>query len=561
MMQIFLQAQSMNEAFDSSNIDSLVFYDQFDLAEKAILKQNDSIGKQSKTRSFRKTILKNDLHLAYIDARNLKLGKALTLALTIEEKAQKYELHELQFKACLLIENIYEHNSSFQLCKNYLEKAFEINRLYKLDSFYSEYFIRAASYYRLTNNKDSALRYAKEGLRLAQQYNNKREIIDGNLLLGILNSKTNVKEAVFYYSNAIRGYVDKREYSTAVAMYDNISLAYIKNKQLDSALKYSDSSILFSNKNGVTINSYTYRIRHGIFKSIGNIDSAYNNLKLYQELLEKESLQNEQIEIKKVTEKYNLEKSQALIKSKNQQIFFIVSLLLILGIGSIILYRKNKKIQTQNILISRQMETMTKEIEHKQVLLSELQHRVKNNLQHVISILEIQKESIGFNTIDELVRESQNRVLSMALIHKKLNISEHVNEVDFKKYLAELADLVANSYDINRKKISLIITCEVEKISIEKAMPIGLILVELISNSIKYAFQDKKTGIITIAFSKEEASQKLQLYYADNGIGYDFDIQAENGLGLSIIKGLIDQLDAVVKTDYKNGFELILTFK
>lgn len=561
MMQIFLQAQSMHEAFDSSNIDSLVFYDQFDLAEKAILKQNDSIGKLSKARNFRKTLLKNDLHLAYIDARNLKLGKALSLALTIEEQAQKYELHELQFKACLLIENIYEHNNSFQLCKNYLEKAFEINRQFKLDSFYSEYFIRAASYYRLTNNKDSALRYAKEGLRLAQQYNNKREIIDGNLLLGILNSKTNVKEAVFYFTNAIKGYVDKREYSTAVVMYDNISLAYIKSKQLDSALKYSDSSILFSHKTGVTIKSYTYRIRHGIFKSKGNIDSAYSNLKLYQELLEKESLQKEQIEIKKVTETYNLEKSQTLIKSKNQQIFFIVSLLLILGIGSIILFRKNKKIQAQNILISRQMETMTKEIEHKQVLLSELQHRVKNNLQHVISILEIQKESIGFNTIDELVRESQNRVLSMALIHKKLNISEHVNEVDLKKYLTELADLVANSYDINRKKISLIITCEVEKISIEKAMPIGLILVELISNSIKYAFQDKKTGIITIAFSKEEASQKLQLYYADNGIGYDFDIQAENGLGLSIIKGLIDQLDAVVKTDYKNGFELILTFK
>lgn len=561
MMQFLLQAQSTQQAFDSSNIDSLVFYDQFDLAEKAILKQNDSIEKLTRTRSFRKTLLKNNFHLAYIDARNLKLGKALTLALEIEKEAKKYELHELHFKTCLLIENIYEHNSTFQLCRNYLDKAFEINRQFKLDSFYSEYFIRAASYYRLTHKKDSALIYAKEGLRLAQQYNNKREIIDGNLLLGILNSRTNVKAAVFHFSKAIKGFVDKREYRTAVIMYDNITLAYIKNKQLDSALKYSDSTILVANKNGLIINSHTYKIRHNIFKAIGNIDSAYSNLIRYQETNEIEKFEREHLEIKKVTAKYNLEQSQTLLKSKNQQIFFIVSLLLIFGIGAIILYRKNKKIQAQNLLISGQMDTMTKVIEHKQVLLSELQHRVKNNLQHVISILEIQKESIGFNTIDELVRESQNRVLSMALIHKKLNIGEHVNEVELKKYITELADSVANSYDIIRKKINLIITCEVEKISIEKAMPIGLILVELISNSIKYAFQDKSTGIITIAFSKEEASQQLQLYYADNGIGYDFDIQTENGLGLSIIKGLIDQLDAIVKTNHKNGFELILTFK
>jgi two-component sensor histidine kinase len=90
-------------------------------------------------------------------------------------------------------------------------------------------------------------------------------------------------------------------------------------------------------------------------------------------------------------------------------------------------------------------------MDQKQMLLSELQHRVKNNLQYVISILEIQKESASHSNIDDLIRSNQNRIHSIALLHKKLNVSESVNEVDLKRYITDLSELVKNSYDIKEK--------------------------------------------------------------------------------------------------------------
>ena len=239
--------------------------------------------------------------------------------------------------------------------------------------------------------------------------------------------------------------------------------------------------------------------------------------------------------------------------------FFISILLALIVIASVLLLRKNKKINKQNKIINSQLMELSKALEQKQMLLSELQHRVKNNLQHVISILEMQKESVDFNNIDELIRGNQNRIHSMALLHKKLNVSDNVNEIDFKRYIAELSELVKESYDNHKKKISLNVKCEDENISIEKALPIGLIITELVSNSMKHAFKKRNIGIINIEITKNEIGNKL--YYADNGDGYDFNKVNEKGLGQEIIKGLIDQLDGITEIKENNGFELMLYFK
>src|SRR5690606_4444364 len=210
--------------------------------------------------------------------------------------------------------------------------------------------------------------------------------------------------------------------------------------------------------------------------------------------------------------------------------------------------------------INTQVIDLSKTLEQKQMLLSELQHRVKNNLQHVISILEIQKESVDFNNIDELIRGNQNRIHSMALLHKKLNVSENVNDVDLSRYVIELAEIVKESYDNHNKKVNLNIKCETQTISIEKALPLGLIIVELVSNSMKYAFKKRSIGIIHIEIYKDDNSGKSKLYFADNGDGFDFNNTGGKGLGVEIIKGLIDQLDGTFETNSQNGFELTVYF-
>src|SRR5690606_4067013 len=113
-------------------------------------------------------------------------------------------------------------------------------------------------------------------------------------------------------------------------------------------------------------------------------------------------------------------------------------------------------------------------------------------------ILEIQKESVDFNNMDELIRGNQNRIHSMALLHKKLNVHENADVVDLERYVSELFQLVKESYDNDKKKISLHVQCDVKSMSIEKALPIGLIITELVSNSMKHAFKRRNVGIIRI---------------------------------------------------------------
>lgn len=245
----------------------------------------------------------------------------------------------------------------------------------------------------------------------------------------------------------------------------------------------------------------------------------------------------------------------------------LIGFLIFFGLLTIILIRNNRQKQKNNAVlkdknreISLQKEEIEKTMEQKQMLLSELQHRVKNNLQYVISILEIQKESASHSNIDDLIRSNQNRIHSIALLHKKLNVSESVNEVDLKRYITDLSELVKDSYDIKEKNVSLFITCDIEILSITKALPLGLIIVELVSNSMKHAFKNQTKGIINIEITQEKNSKKNCLHYIDNGVGFDFKNVQTKGLGVEITKGLIDQLNGTVETQLKKGFELKMCF-
>lgn len=245
----------------------------------------------------------------------------------------------------------------------------------------------------------------------------------------------------------------------------------------------------------------------------------------------------------------------------------LIGFLIFLGLLTIVLILNNRQkqrgvaiLKDKNREISLQKDEIEKTIEQKQVLLSELQHRVKNNLQYVISILEIQKESVNYSTIDDLIKSNQNRIHSIALLHKKLNVTDSVNDVDLKRYITDLSELVKESYDNKLKNVSLFITCEIETLPIQKALPLGLIIVELVSNSMKHAFKNQTIGIINIEITQDENSKKNCLYYIDNGKGFDFINVETKGLGVEIMKGLIDQLNGNIETQRKKGFELKIYF-
>lgn len=554
-------AQDLNWDNHFSTIDSLIQKHYFDQAQVEVDDLFQDFNNITEASKYKTQLLELKFRQAVIyDRHNNQSTNALELLLEISDQANKGNLHSLSSRIYLLMALCYEKAGYWELTKKYLQLANEVITEHTLESVYSTYCIRKGSYHRFVDELDSMLYYANEAKKYAVKHQNYTDEVDSHILLGIGLSKVqNHDEALKYKSLLLAHHKKINNVLDISNVYNNISNIYLKKEDYSQALKYSDSAYVFYEHLPMTQTSSLAMIRSQIFERMNNIDSAYHYIKIY--ISQFNFIKNEELKlgIIKLEEQYQNEKKEEVISNKNRQMVLIACLLGVIVFGLILLIRKNRQINKQNKTISQHVIDLSKTLEQKQMLLSELQHRVKNNLQHVISILEIQKESVDFNNIDELIRGNQNRIHSMALLHKKLNVSDNVHEVDMKRYITELSELVKDSYDCQKKQITINIECEVSPVSIEKALPLGLIITELVSNSMKHAFKKRSVGVIQIEMT--QVSTVYKLWYADNGDGFDFDKASEKGLGQEIIKGLIDQLDGKVIAKGDNGFELTVHFQ
>lgn len=578
-------AQNHDVGREIQRIDSLIEYNQFDKAEKKTDSLYQLLENKYEGEDQLEQRLKVRLQQGILLDNKFDHKKALHLFLEVAEKAEKYDLHRLLCISYIKIALEQEKTHNYYLAYNYIKDARKLCKEYQFDDLYSTIFIRYALLHRFLGEEnsvfvnpglkqriidegfvgsiDSAVFYAEKSIEYANKYNNEVDMNNANILMGILygkKRKNRIPESTAYFLKVITYYKKVHNFEGIGVTYRNIAMNYLQNEDAKTALIYNDSAYTYYRYMPLYYKYVIPQNRSEIFDTLGKTDSAYYYFKIaYEDEIESYKMQ-EVSETKKLEEQFQNDKKDSVIKSKNQLLIFILILVIVIAIASLLLILKNRKINSQNKIINKQLEELLNTLDQKQVILSELQHRVKNNLQHVISILEIQKESIDFNNIDEVIRSNQNRIHSMALLHKKLNLSESVNDIDLCRYITELSELVKESYDTYKKKIQLNISCEVEKISIENALPTGLIIVELISNSIKHAFKNRNIGIITIAITKDKSNEKNKLYYSDNGSGFDFSTISEKGLGLEITRGLIDQLNGEITTKSNDGFELTIWF-
>jgi two-component sensor histidine kinase/HAMP domain-containing protein len=209
---------------------------------------------------------------------------------------------------------------------------------------------------------------------------------------------------------------------------------------------------------------------------------------------------------------------------------------------------------------------LSRSLEEKEILLKEIHHRVKNNLQVISSLLYLQSRNIQDEAIKTIFGESQMRVRSLALVHEKLYQSSDFSRIDFSDYIKNLLSHIRSSYKTTSEFIEIILELDKVYLSVDKAVPLGLILNELLSNAFKYAFpenskdnSDRKFIMIKLDTIDEN---KLLLTVSDNGIGVpdDFDINKSNSLGLKIVSSLVTQIDGDLKIKHKNDTEFSLIF-
>ena len=270
-------------------------------------------------------------------------------------------------------------------------------------------------------------------------------------------------------------------------------------------------------------------------------DIAHGNAMIERTLEEKYIQGIETVHINREGNKMFIESNAALINFKGEKAILAIN---------------------RNVTAKKEAEEKIKaSLKEKEVLLKEIHHRVKNNLQVISSLLKLQSDYITDKSDFELFRESQNRVKTMALIHEKLYRSNNLSRIDFHEYVNNLTSSLLSTYGVNKEEITLVNKSEKVHFDIDTAIPCGLIINELVSNSLKHAFPDSLRGEITVDL-KKQVDKKYMLTIGDNGSGFpdNTDFRNTKSLGLQLVITLVEQLDASIELIKDKGTTFKIIF-
>ena len=222
---------------------------------------------------------------------------------------------------------------------------------------------------------------------------------------------------------------------------------------------------------------------------------------------------------------------------------------------------RQRVLRLQDIIKRQQAEAQIKaSLKEKEVMLKEIHHRVKNNLQIICSLLNLQSANIDDEKILNLFKESQNRVRLMALVHEKLYQSDSLENINLRDYIQSLSTYWLCSYEINPNTVNINTDIEDIFLGIDTAVSCGLIINEMVSNSLKYAFSNCQQGTISIT-ARLTSQDIFSVEYKDDGIGLpsDFDIDSAKTLGLQLISSLTEQLGGELEVSSERGTKFELT--
>jgi two-component sensor histidine kinase len=234
-------------------------------------------------------------------------------------------------------------------------------------------------------------------------------------------------------------------------------------------------------------------------------------------------------------------------------------LLILLLISLFYFYRGKQKVNQRLEVQKKQIENSLQE---KEALLREIHHRVKNNLQLISSLLNMQTYHLKDPDMINAIAEGQSRVKAMALIHQKLYQTEQLSEIDFQEYTEQLIAHLATAFGEHGRIVHSKVNSQALKLDIDTAIPLGLILNELVTNAYKYAFSEMNEGKLNVDFSlDDERTYHLLISDSGRGLPEDFNESKLNSLGLKLVRMLVEQLDGSLTICNDPGAHFHIRFK
>jgi len=231
--------------------------------------------------------------------------------------------------------------------------------------------------------------------------------------------------------------------------------------------------------------------------------------------------------------------------------FGILLLIAIVVTGWIVSLRREVRNKTAEIQES---------LDDKEVLLREIHHRVKNNLSIISGLIELQLDGTDDENVKHVLKDSQSRIYSMAMIHEKLYETESLSSIKLDSYLKDLVEAIHGTFVEYNDSVSLKFDLETALLDIDKVVPCGLLINELVVNAFKHAFKENEHGVLTVELEKKDG--KVELTVADNGPGLpeDFSLENTNSLGCMLISTFAAQLEANTKIENRGGANFKFTF-
>lgn len=348
----------------------------------------------------------------------------------------------------------------------------------------------------------------------------------------------------------------------------------LKQHRLNDAKTYIDKALrLLHDNHYYEIKLFVYETKFEVEEQLGNYKTA---LTFSKKIMEINNLNYETDNVDKLNRlqiNFNISEKENKIKSlqlqdlkstmkieKQKNYIIYISIACFVALLSVLFYVKNNiTIKKKNALIESEKLLTQKSLQEKEVLLKEIHHRVKNNLQLVKSLLYLQakQQDVSLKTF---VEASQSRILSMALIHENLYLKGDLSQVDFKEYLHRLAQNILEAHKNENKLIELQIEVEPIYFNIQTAIPLGLIINELVTNAYKHAFIIKQKGTIRLVL-KKKGDYYYELNVIDDGDGIGKFKRPIHSLGLDLVHQLVVQINGKLFLSHEEGMHFTIQFK
>tara|TARA_R110001592_G_scaffold17138_1_gene72663 strand:- start:423 stop:2285 length:1863 start_codon:yes stop_codon:yes gene_type:complete len=464
---------------------------------------------------------------------------------------------------------------------------------------------------------EQALEYYLKSLKVKQQLGDKKSIATSlNNIAAVYKESGNPHKAIEFYTKSLLIREEIKDEKGIAVTLNNMGTLYKDRGSLDTALNYYNKALhirekigddrgltnTLSNLGGVAFikEDYQQAEKYGlealkIAKNLGYLerikDASYLLSEVYEQqekwkdayemkslfIMIKDSVKNKKTELELIKQKskYDLEKVmkekeiltkendiKTLLNAKNRTLAIAFILAFILALAIILfIYRENKKKDFINNLLNQQKEDALQQNDDKIALLKEIHHRVKNSLQVVSSLLRLQSHEVSDDKVVKMFEETQNRVLSIAKLHEQLYSSDNLKEIDIKQHFLPLINDLVDEYKVGTK-ITLDLSIADVKMGSETLVPLGLIINEMISNSLKYAFKDREKGTIKIHINYLE-KESYEMIIGDNGIGMleSFNFEESNSLGTQLIQIFTEQLNGSIERLKEEGTIFKIVFE